>query len=163
MIHPDIWAGEVVAGMDPKAAARAVRRAGFLEASGERDGRLRKPERAGLSAPLRVDVVRETILTDAAEGDRSRPPPRTCLPVGALRAPPVLFPAFPVPPHHRERCPRRRKPPMFPAFPVIPSTPGPMGRTRPKWPLAEPQAFTSARDLPWPPRSGREPSGFPRR
>jgi uncharacterized protein (DUF927 family) len=67
LILPDTWAREVVAGMDPQAAARALKRAGFLEASGEKDGRLARAERVGLSGRCRVYVIRDAILTEGGE------------------------------------------------------------------------------------------------
>ena len=66
MILPETWRREVVAGMDPEAAARALHRAGYLVPSGEKDGRLRRHERAGLSGKVRVYVIRDGILSDEA-------------------------------------------------------------------------------------------------
>lgn len=63
LILPETWAREVVAGMDPQAAARALKRAGFLEGSGEKDGRLTRKESVG-----RVYVIRDAILTGDGEG-----------------------------------------------------------------------------------------------
>ena len=67
LIMPETWRREVVAGMDPEASARALHRAGFLMASGEKDGRMQRPERTGLSRKARVYVIRDTILSDGAE------------------------------------------------------------------------------------------------
>ncbi|WP_270934421.1 DUF927 domain-containing protein [Falsiroseomonas oryzae] len=67
LILPETWRRDVVAGMDPEAAARALNRAGFLVPSGERDGRMQKHERVGLSGKVRVYVIRDTILSDGAE------------------------------------------------------------------------------------------------
>lgn len=60
LILPDTWRGEVVAGMDAKAAADALRRAGYLIP--QEHGRLQRAERVGLSGPVRVYVIRDTIL-----------------------------------------------------------------------------------------------------
>jgi len=61
LIRPDIWRGEVVAGMDPKAAAGAPNRARYLVP--QEVGRLQKMERVGASDPVRVYVVRDSILS----------------------------------------------------------------------------------------------------
>lgn len=60
LILPDIWRGEVVAGMDATAAADALKRAGFLIP--QEHGRLQRAERVGHSFPVRVYVIRDTIL-----------------------------------------------------------------------------------------------------
>ena len=67
LVLPETWRREVVAGMDPEAAARALHRAGFLTPSGEKDGRMQRHERAGLSGKVRVYVIRDTILSDGGE------------------------------------------------------------------------------------------------
>lgn len=64
LIEPEFFRQEVVAGMDPEEAARALYNAGFL-VSGE-DGRLQRKERVGLAFPVRVYVVSGTILQQAA-------------------------------------------------------------------------------------------------
>jgi putative DNA primase/helicase len=61
LIQPDVWRGEVVAGLDPKAAAAAVHRAGYLVP--QNAGRLQKSERVGASEPVRCYAVRDTILS----------------------------------------------------------------------------------------------------
>lgn len=62
LILPDVWRREVIAGMDPKAAARACDRAGYLVPEG--GGRLQKRERVpGLDSPVPVYVVRGAILS----------------------------------------------------------------------------------------------------
>jgi uncharacterized protein (DUF927 family) len=67
LILPETWRREVVAGMDPEAAARALHRAGFLVSSGERDGRMQRKEHVGLSGKARIYAIRDTILSDGAE------------------------------------------------------------------------------------------------
>jgi uncharacterized protein (DUF927 family) len=62
-ILPETWRREVVAGMDPEAAARALRAAGHLVPQSGTEARLSRMERVGLSAPVRVLVVKDTILT----------------------------------------------------------------------------------------------------
>jgi hypothetical protein len=64
LIEPEFFRQEVVAGMDPEEAARALYNAGFL-VSGE-DGRLQRKERVGLPFPVRVYAVSGTILQQAA-------------------------------------------------------------------------------------------------
>ena len=64
LILPDTWRREVVAGMDEKAAAQALKRAGFLIP--QEHGRLQRAERVGLSSPVRVYVIRDTILAGEA-------------------------------------------------------------------------------------------------
>jgi len=64
LIQPDIWRAEVVPGLDSQAAARAVNRAGFLVLE---SGRLQKSERVGATEPVRVYVVRDTILSGGAD------------------------------------------------------------------------------------------------
>jgi putative DNA primase/helicase len=65
LILPEIWHDEVVPGLDPETAARALHRAGFLM-PGTEGGRLTRKERVpGLANPARVYAVRESIL----EGD----------------------------------------------------------------------------------------------
>jgi uncharacterized protein (DUF927 family) len=61
----ETWKREVVAGMDPGAAARALHRAGHLVPEGP--GRLQKNERVGMKDAVRVYVIRDTILTDAED------------------------------------------------------------------------------------------------
>ncbi|WP_372622488.1 DUF927 domain-containing protein [Falsiroseomonas sp.] len=64
---PEIWKTEVVPGMDPTAAAKAIDKGGYLVRSGEADGRLQRNEKVGLPKNVRVYVVRETILTGGDE------------------------------------------------------------------------------------------------
>ena len=64
LILPEAWRSEVVAGMDAKAAADALRRAGYLIP--QEHGRLQRAERVGLSSPVRVYVIRDTILAGEA-------------------------------------------------------------------------------------------------
>lgn len=69
LILAETWRRDVVAGMDPEAAARALRRAGYLVPQSETAARHARMERVGLSQPVRVLVVRDTILAGgAAEG-----------------------------------------------------------------------------------------------
>lgn len=65
-ILPETWRREVVAGMDPVLAAKAVQAAGHLDT--ERKGRLTRNERVGATNPARVYVVLDTILTDQGGG-----------------------------------------------------------------------------------------------
>lgn len=67
LVLPEIWRREVVPGLDPEAAARAVRAAGFLEPQHETARRHTRMERVGLSRPVRVLVVRDSILGDGGE------------------------------------------------------------------------------------------------
>ncbi|WP_431305323.1 DUF927 domain-containing protein [Sediminicoccus sp. BL-A-41-H5] len=60
LILPEAWRSEVVPGMDPQAAANALKRADFLIP--QEHGRLQRAERVGLSKPVRVYVIRDTIL-----------------------------------------------------------------------------------------------------
>ncbi len=64
LILPDTWKSEVVTGMDPQAAADALKRAGFLIPQGH--DRLQRAERVGHSKPVRVYVIRDTILSGEA-------------------------------------------------------------------------------------------------
>ncbi len=66
LIPSETWAGAVVAGLDPLAAARAVDRAGFLVR--QELGRLQRMERVGASEPVRVYVIRDAIMSGEAEG-----------------------------------------------------------------------------------------------
>ena len=63
LILPEAWRREVVPGMDPEAAARALRAAGFIVPQHDTAQRHTRMERVGLSQPVRVLVVRDTILT----------------------------------------------------------------------------------------------------
>jgi uncharacterized protein (DUF927 family) len=65
LILPETWRAEVVPGMDGAAAAAALHRAGFLEA--QEAGRWQKSVRVGTSKPVRVYVVRDTILSGEAQ------------------------------------------------------------------------------------------------
>ena len=60
LISPDVWKGEVVAGMDPTSAARACQKAGFLVTQ-ERN-RLQIKQRVGAGGTVNVYAVREAIL-----------------------------------------------------------------------------------------------------
>lgn len=62
----DVFRREVLAGMDAKAAARALHRAGFLLPQNDGGGRLQRSERVpGVSNPIRVYAVRDAILSGA--------------------------------------------------------------------------------------------------
>jgi uncharacterized protein (DUF927 family) len=74
LIAPDVWRGEVVAGLDGDAAARALRAAGFLLGD---DGRLtRKVRLPGIATPARVFAVSGAILAggDVAGADPEAAP-----------------------------------------------------------------------------------------
>ena len=72
-ILPETWRREVVPGLDPESAARAVRAAGFLVPQSKRAPRHTRMERVGLSDPVRVYVVRDTILSGGAEDEEAAP------------------------------------------------------------------------------------------
>jgi uncharacterized protein (DUF927 family) len=63
LIPSEIWKGEVLAGLDSGAAAKMLRRCGFLIPQSEADQRNARMERVGLSKPVRVYVVSDTILS----------------------------------------------------------------------------------------------------
>ena len=65
LIPPEIWTGEVLAGLDAVAAAKVLRRRGFLIPQSESDPRNGRMERVGLSKPVRVYVVSDAILSGA--------------------------------------------------------------------------------------------------
>ncbi|MBP0466209.1 DUF927 domain-containing protein [Roseomonas sp. PWR1] len=69
LIQLDTWKREVVAGMDPEAAARALRVAGFLVPQSETAERHSRMERVGEPKPFRVYVVRDSILSGASKAD----------------------------------------------------------------------------------------------
>jgi hypothetical protein len=68
LVLPETWGREVVAGMDTREAAGALRRAGFLVPQSDSDTRHSRMERVGLSKPIRVYVVRDTILAGEVDG-----------------------------------------------------------------------------------------------
>jgi putative DNA primase/helicase len=61
IIPGEVWRGEVVAGLDPEAAARACRRAGFLVPQSEAEPRNVRVERIN-GRLTKAYVIRETIL-----------------------------------------------------------------------------------------------------
>lgn len=62
LIFSEVWKDEVVAGLDPRAAARSLARRGFLVT---KDGRLQNQVRLpGLSSPMWVYHVLPEILSD---------------------------------------------------------------------------------------------------
>jgi uncharacterized protein (DUF927 family) len=61
VIPGEVWRGEVVAGLDPEAAARACRRAGFLVPQSEAEPRNVRVERVN-GRLTKAYVIRETIL-----------------------------------------------------------------------------------------------------
>ncbi len=61
LIQPDVWRSEVVAGLDPRASAAAVHRAGYLVRQDA--ARWTKSERVGASEPVRCYAVRDAILS----------------------------------------------------------------------------------------------------
>jgi uncharacterized protein (DUF927 family) len=61
LILAETWRTEVVAGMDPAAAAGALYRAGFLVP--QEVGRWQRNERVGLSKPVRVYLILDAILS----------------------------------------------------------------------------------------------------
>jgi uncharacterized protein (DUF927 family) len=65
LIAPDVWRGEVVAGLDGDAAARALRAAGFLVADAG-DGRLTRRVRVPGAGLVRVYCVASEILAGGA-------------------------------------------------------------------------------------------------
>ena len=65
LISPEIWKGEVLAGLDAGAAAKVLRRRGFLIPQSASDPRNSRTERVGLSKPVRVYVVSDGILSGA--------------------------------------------------------------------------------------------------
>lgn len=69
LILPETWKREVVPGMDPEAAARALRDAGFLVPQSDKAQRHSRMERVGLSQGVRVLAVRDTILAGPREAD----------------------------------------------------------------------------------------------
>jgi uncharacterized protein (DUF927 family) len=73
-IAPDVWRGEVCAGLDADAAAKALRAAGFLHGD---DGRLtRKVRLPGVPTPARVFAVAGAILAGGdAAGEDPEPTP----------------------------------------------------------------------------------------
>jgi uncharacterized protein (DUF927 family) len=67
-ILPETWQREVVTGLDPRAAAAALHRAGFLEP--QQAGRWQKAERVpGHRKPVRVYVVRADILSGGGDDE----------------------------------------------------------------------------------------------
>jgi hypothetical protein len=74
LIAPDVWRGEVCAGLDADAAAKALRAAGFLHGD---DGRLtRKVRLPGVPTPARVFAVAGAILAGGdAAGEDPEPTP----------------------------------------------------------------------------------------
>lgn len=63
-ILPEIWRREVVAGLDPVAAAKALRRAGHLVPESDSAKGHGRNERVGLPNPIRLYVIKGTILSD---------------------------------------------------------------------------------------------------
>jgi putative DNA primase/helicase len=61
IIPGDVWRGEVVAGLDPEAAARACRRAGYLIPQSESEPRHVRKERIG-SGTVKAYVIRDAIM-----------------------------------------------------------------------------------------------------
>jgi len=61
LIPGEVWRGEVVAGLDPEAAARACRRAGYLVPQSDTEPRHVKGERIG-QRTVKAYVIRDTIL-----------------------------------------------------------------------------------------------------
>jgi putative DNA primase/helicase len=61
IIPGDIWRGEVVAGLDPEAAARSCRRAGYLIPQSESEPRHVRKERIG-SGTVKGYVIRDAIM-----------------------------------------------------------------------------------------------------
>jgi uncharacterized protein (DUF927 family) len=61
IIPGEVWRGEVVAGLDPEAAARACRRAGFLVPQSEAEPRNVRVEKIG-GRPVKAYVIRDAIL-----------------------------------------------------------------------------------------------------
>ena len=68
LILTETWRREVVAGMDPEAAARAVRAAGHLVPQSADEARHTRMERVGLTSPVRVYVIRDSILAGGGTG-----------------------------------------------------------------------------------------------
>ena len=66
---PEAWKADAVPGLDPEAAARALRAAGHLVPQSESARRHSRMERVDLAVPVRVYVVSESILAGAAPDD----------------------------------------------------------------------------------------------
>ena len=69
LIPPEIWKGEVLAGLDAGAAAKVLRARGFLIPQSKSDTRNSRMERVGLSKPVRVYGVSDAILAGADDAD----------------------------------------------------------------------------------------------
>ena len=62
---PEAWKADAVPGLDPEAAARALRAAGYLVPQSPGAKRHSRMERVGLSGPVRVYAISESILAGA--------------------------------------------------------------------------------------------------
>ena len=62
---PEAWKNDAVPGLDPEAAARALRAAGYLVPQSESEKRHSRMERVGLAKPVRVYAISESILAGA--------------------------------------------------------------------------------------------------
>jgi len=65
LIPPEIWKGEVLTGLDAGAAAKVLRRRGFLIPQSESAPPNTRMERVGAAEPVRVYVVSDAILSGA--------------------------------------------------------------------------------------------------
>jgi putative DNA primase/helicase len=73
LISPEIWKGEVLAGLDAGAAAKVLRARGFLIPQSKSDKRNARMERVGLSKPVRVYAVSDAILEGADHAEGAEP------------------------------------------------------------------------------------------